>query len=333
MEDNNPLVSIITGYYNRTTNLRSSIQSVLNQTYDNFEYLVFDDCSDDGTYQMLREYEGHPKFRLIRHERNIGLTNGLISTIAMAKGDYIAIHGAGDISYADRIKCQVDKFLSNEEIGVVSCYFHDCLYEEPRMISVRPIIKWNENLKIYNQTFSHGEIMIKKDYYNLAGGYRSQIKYGQLKDLMNRMSSVCRFDICETYLYKRIQFKNGVNRDINKKIKQKYFQILSHICTIQRNKYGIDIIDKHGDLYVNYFSYQDILSLIYLSPVLKNKDLKEEEFKYILYISKNEKINFMNRFISLVGYRTFKNFPSKLLSHIYVRYIKWMLSRHDFPIE
>ncbi|MEL7029538.1 MAG: glycosyltransferase family A protein, partial [Pseudomonadota bacterium] len=92
-----PLVSVVTIFYNRADHVRSSIESLLSQTYPNMEIVAVDDGSTDDTLRELQAIED-PRYRVISKE-NTGFTRSLNFAIAQTSGAYVAIHDAGDISY------------------------------------------------------------------------------------------------------------------------------------------------------------------------------------------------------------------------------------------
>src|SRR5690554_1448439 len=159
-----PLVSIITGYFNRKENLKESIQSVLDQDYLNFEFIIFDDCSTDGTFEMINSFNDS-RLRIIKHETNIGFTKGIIAAIAEGKGEFIAIHGAGDISYPGRIRKQVEFLQSNPEVSLVGCLLED--------VSKAGSVIHSPAQDGGTFHFTQGEVMYRRNQYYQVGGYNS----------------------------------------------------------------------------------------------------------------------------------------------------------------
>jgi glycosyltransferase involved in cell wall biosynthesis len=212
-----PLVSVITGYYNRKQNIKESIYSILSQTYDNIEYIVFDDCSTDGTRELLRTIDS-PNFRLIEHPRNLGFTRGLINAISQSSGKYIAIHGAGDISNTARIEKQVHILEENIDFGIVGCY-------SERLNSFKNEIELHKPKKLSNHEvfFLHGEIMFKREIYDLVGGYDGFYKYNQCTSFVRKIGKISRIGIIEEVLYKQIIYNDGVSNNPKKQFSQKVY--------------------------------------------------------------------------------------------------------------
>jgi glycosyltransferase involved in cell wall biosynthesis len=212
MNSDLPLVSVITGYYNRKENLFESVSSVLNQDYPNFEYIIFDDCSDDGTFQLLEQFEKNSKLLLYRNEENLGLTKGLIQAISKSKGKYIAIHGAGDISLPKRLSKQVELLEKDPGIGIVGCLLEDIFDGKSHLHSPQG--------KKGLSYFTHGEVMYRRNLYFKTGGYNPFLKYGQFSLLKFEMLKHSKAGFVNEILYKRIHYSNGVTRNKKKKLEQ-----------------------------------------------------------------------------------------------------------------
>lgn len=213
MSEKTPLVSIITGYYNRKENLRESVQSILNQTYQNFEYIIFDDCSTDGTYELLKEFDD-PRLKLIRHENNLGFTKGIIQAVARSNAEFIAIHGAGDFSFPQRIQKQMEILFTRPEVGLVGCYLEDVSPEGT-------VIQKSDSGDTVH--FTQGEVMYRKKLYFDAGGYNSLFRLGQFTLLKREILKISESSFVPEVLYRRIHFKDGVTKNPARQIEQKFY--------------------------------------------------------------------------------------------------------------
>ncbi len=113
-----PLVSIITTVWNCRRFVAEAIQSILLQDYPNFEYIVVDDGSDDGTIEEIRKFEGDSRLRTLYLGENLGRIVSLNKALDMAQGKYAAIHDADDVSLPHRIFKQVE-FLEEHPDHVI----------------------------------------------------------------------------------------------------------------------------------------------------------------------------------------------------------------------
>ncbi len=112
------LVSVIMSSYNTPEEfLRPAIESILNQTYQNFEFIIIDDCSTDNSLSIIESYSDK-RIRIIRNEHNLGITKSLNKGLAVAKGEFVARMDADDISLENRFEKQVN-FLENHPDHIV----------------------------------------------------------------------------------------------------------------------------------------------------------------------------------------------------------------------
>ncbi len=115
----NPLVSILMPVYNTAPYLREAMDSILSQTFIDFELIVLDDCSPDDAEAILDTYTD-PRIVRYKGEKNAGLSNVLNVGIGMAQGKYIARMDSDDISLPNRLQVQVDYLGTHPEVDLVS---------------------------------------------------------------------------------------------------------------------------------------------------------------------------------------------------------------------
>ena len=116
----NPEISVVMSVYNEETYLRSAIESVLNQTFKDFEFIIFNDCSTDKTVDILKEFEAKDN-RIILFEKPInkgfkGFVENLNIGISKARGKYIARMDADDYCLPDRFEKQFNFLEENPEV-------------------------------------------------------------------------------------------------------------------------------------------------------------------------------------------------------------------------
>lgn len=108
--------------YNGHIKLSETIESVLSQTLNNFEYILIDDGCTDGSCEVLKEYQKKdPRILLIQNEVNIGLAASLNKGILLAKGEYIARMDADDICMPKRLEKQVQFMEQHPNILIIGC--------------------------------------------------------------------------------------------------------------------------------------------------------------------------------------------------------------------
>lgn len=123
MSSNSPTISVIMSCHNRADYISESIDSILNQTYKDFEFIILDNASTDGTSDIVRKYaENDNRIVYIRNEEDQGLINNLNTGLSMARGKYIARMDDDDISLPTRFEKQVEYMDSHEDVVVCGTF-------------------------------------------------------------------------------------------------------------------------------------------------------------------------------------------------------------------
>lgn len=184
MKNTMPKVSIIMGIYNCEDTLSEAIDSILNQSYSNWELIMCDDCSSDNTFEIAQRYkELYPdKIKLIRNETNLTLAPTLNKCINISEGKYIARHDGDDLSHKDRLTKQVEFLEKNKVfdlVGTSMIAFDD--NNRRKGVHRLKSIPIKEDL-LYGTTFSHPTIMIKSEVIKILNGYCEKEYAKQLED-------------------------------------------------------------------------------------------------------------------------------------------------------
>ena len=122
-----PKVSVIMGTYNGEQTLDTAIQSICNQTFTDWEFIICDDCSTDRTWEIISQWEKKDsRIKGIRNSKNMKIAASSNRCIALAKGKYIAKMDDDDVSYPERLEKEV-RFLDEHSdfdfvSSLVECY-------------------------------------------------------------------------------------------------------------------------------------------------------------------------------------------------------------------
>lgn len=169
-----PKVSVIMGIYNTNneTMVKEAIDSILNQTYKNYEFIICDDGSTDGTYELIKKLTmNDDRVVLIKNEKNMGLAYTLNHCLEVAKGEYIARMDADDISVLDRLEKQVEFLDRNDEYAVVGSSAK--LFDENGQWGMRcPCEKPIKESFLFGTCFIHPTVMIRRSVLDKVSGYR-----------------------------------------------------------------------------------------------------------------------------------------------------------------
>jgi glycosyltransferase involved in cell wall biosynthesis len=179
--------------YNGKDFLRESIDSILDQTYTDFEFIIIDDGSTDGTAEVLDSYK-HPSIR-VHAQKNQGLTKALNTAISLSRGEYLARQDADDVSKPERLGKQVTFLDGNEKVGLVGTYYNRIDLRGNILQDMKPLVRSDElkkRLESHNQ-FAHGSVMFRRRCIECVGIYREEFRVAQDYDLWLRISE--RFDV------------------------------------------------------------------------------------------------------------------------------------------
>lgn len=165
--------------------LKDSIDSILNQTYDNFEFIIVCDGSEKD-YNFVKRIQDK-RIKIIKHENSIGLTKSLNEALKICRGKYIARMDSDDYSLKDRLKIQVDFLEKNQNIDICGTYAKRFGDRNDYIIDVfNEIQDKKAELFIYNRII-HPSVMIRKSFIeknNIV--YDEEFKYSQDYELWSR---------------------------------------------------------------------------------------------------------------------------------------------------
>src|SRR5690348_9760889 len=117
-----PVISVVMPVYNAGRFLRESIDSILAQTFGDFEFLCIDDGSTDDSPEILRELAQHDSRVRIITKTNGGVTSALIAGVGGARGEFIARMDADDVADPQRFALQVEHLRTHQECVAVGCH-------------------------------------------------------------------------------------------------------------------------------------------------------------------------------------------------------------------
>jgi len=185
---NKPKVSVIMSVYNGERYLLEAIDSIINQTFEDFEFIIINDGSTDGTKEIVESYDDE-RIMLIE-QANMGLTKSLNRGLRLANGEYIARMDADDISHPERLHRQVSFLEQNKDIGLIGTDLlvineNGKLLYKINLPPDNPTIK--QNMLKCNQ-FGHGSVMFRKECIDKVGFYREEVGPAEDYDLWLRIA-------------------------------------------------------------------------------------------------------------------------------------------------
>ena len=238
-----PTVSVVLPVYKAERFLGQCLDSLWTQTYKDFEVLVVEDPSSDGTAAVLKKQKD-PRLRVIRNSTRKGLVFCMNQGIAEAKGKYIARQDSDDVSLPERFQVQLDFLKANPCVGMLGTAYKLVDKNGRTVLNGQPETHAHilqEILPKYNQ-FAHGSLMMPKDMLQAIGCYRD-IKYAEDYDMFMRMSE--RFPVINLpqplYMWRFSLTSTSVSKVEPMIMATPALQELSR----QRKQFGKDALD-HG---------------------------------------------------------------------------------------
>ncbi len=166
-------VSVVMSVYNSERFLRQAIESILSQTYRDFEFIIVNDGSTDGSLDIIEAYAKKDSRICLISRENKGLVASLNEGIAAARGIYIARMDADDIAKPERIAKQYAYMQANKLALCGSAA--ETIDEAGKKIGKLAYLPQKSTLRTYtlfHNPFIHPSVMFRKDVFEAAGGYR-----------------------------------------------------------------------------------------------------------------------------------------------------------------
>lgn len=216
-----PTVSIIMPAYNAQRFLSEAIESILNQSFKDFEFLVMDDGSTDNTWSILQYYAQKDSRIRLFHQENKGVGNSLNYLIEMSRAELIARMDADDISHPERLQQQVNYLRDNPHIGMLSTaritiapngFSCDFVCPPNAPVLLADLFAKDINL------ITHGSVMMRKEVLKSLNEPPYKPIRAQDLDLWKRLIKLTAFSVINTPLYSLRQYSGSItNRWDNRK--------------------------------------------------------------------------------------------------------------------
>lgn len=274
-KDAKPLVSIVMPVYNAEAYLADAINSMLKQTYQNFEFIIIDDASTDGSLEMIRKYQKRfsKKIKVVSVKKNLNRGGDHCANlgIAKARGKYIARMDADDISLPQRLEKQVEFLEKNPKVFLVGSNAF-AIDKNGSVIGDKMVFtKFDEIYKSYARF--HPIIHPSAMYRRLVDGkpFSYKIKYNANNDYYTFFGLMCQGHVLRNLEEKLLYYRIHETNDTFVHIKGKFLNIL---------RIRLEMIFKYG----YKFTIKDVFTNIAQGTLLLL--LPEKATKNLYLISK-----------------------------------------------
>lgn len=261
-----PKISVVMPAYNAEKYIGESIDSILNQTYGDFEFIIINDGSRDSTKEIILSYSDN-RIVYLENEINSGIVVTLNKGLKYATGEYIARMDADDIAVAERLEKQIEFMEKNKDVGVLGtgiCIFGEDVQEQARVFTTNP-----EQLKaelIFNSCIAHPTVMMRSNILK-NNGLSYDLEYAGAEDynLWWKIAKVSRIATIPDLLVKyRIH-----SSQITKKKDEKYYKMMIKLMEERFSDIGFKSSDIEKKLFMKYclgefetFSQKEVEGLV-----------------------------------------------------------------------
>lgn len=228
-----PVVSILLSAHNEQDHIDEAINSLLLQTYKDFELLITDDGSTDKTLlkiEALAKTDG--RISIIKNDSSKGLANCLNEMIKLSKGRYLARMDGDDIARKDRLQKQVEFLNRHNDVGIVGSFCREIdTAGNPISVWTRPTTDRDIRKALFKYNpFIHSSVLIRKEVFEDIGLYNPTCRYAQDIELWLRIGSKFNYAIIPDPLidlrvdWNKLNKKNRLARKIKLKIMYDFFR-------------------------------------------------------------------------------------------------------------
>jgi glycosyltransferase involved in cell wall biosynthesis len=215
-----PRVTVLMAVFNGAEFVRAAIDSILAQSFADFEFLIIDDGSTDDTPALLASYQDE-RLRIVRNPQNVGLTRSLNIGIASARGEYLARQDADDLSHVRRLERQVAHLDAHEDVvvlGTQARYFRTAGAE-------KSVLWWRvtdsallQLQSLFTSPFFHTSVMLRTvDVRDGFGGYSEEYRTSQDFELWSRLMSSRRGANLAEYLVDQRTHAASISSNYNRR--------------------------------------------------------------------------------------------------------------------
>ena len=237
-----PKITVLMSVYNGEKYLKEAIDSILNQTFKDFEFLIINDGSTDKTAEILQSYDD-PRIKIVNNDKNMDLTKSLNKGLRIARGKYIARMDADDVSLPQRFKKQVDYLEENVTAGLVGTFSYT-IGEGGEILNEGKPPSENKEIKkalLKGNQFCGPSVMFREKCIDRIGFFREEFRYAQDYDLWLRIAD--KYDVANIPepLYERRIHSGCIS--IRKLLFQSAYGELAKGLGKKRVKFGKDSLE------------------------------------------------------------------------------------------
>ncbi|EFM11433.1 glycosyl transferase family 2 [Paenibacillus curdlanolyticus YK9] len=215
MKETIPRVTVLMPVYNGEKYLNQAIESILTQTYTDFELLIIDDASVDSSVELVRSYNDK-RIKLVRNTVNMNLIATLNKGLKLANGEYIVRMDQDDISFPNRLKVQVEFMDLNKEVAISGSWIKTFGTKKSRVIKPPTSYKDIKSNLIFGNCLAHPSVIMRKSSLDKFGlSYNQKFIHAEDYELWQRASLLVEVRNIPKVLLKYRINEQGISRVYN----------------------------------------------------------------------------------------------------------------------
>ena len=282
-----PVISVLMAIYNGERFAKEAIESILDQTFTDFELILIDDCSTDNTLQIMKQYDD-PRIVIIENERNLGLAKSLNRGLDVARGKYIARMDADDISIPDRFSKQIDFLEKHFDIDVCGSWIKSIDINGNSIIFGESKFPLSSNMincyLLFDNPIAHPTVMFRKRIFQKIDKFNPEFIVAQDYDLWTRTIEHFKISNIPEFLlnYRRHGGSISYNREKffheEYKIRKRAIEnLLAHSLSSDEGVALSNLINPRSKMQLNeIFLIDDLFLKIFKTLILTNKMSQDE---------------------------------------------------------
>lgn len=290
-------VTVLMPVYNGEKYLKLAIDSILAQTFKDFELLIINDGSTDGTQTIIESYKD-PRIR-VHSQKNQGVAQSLNTGIKLAVGHYVWRHDADDICLPEQLQTQLDFLTAHPNFALVSTQIafmtdngkiaHD--YKQPKdaFFQNQPFVKVERKQFNPYSPITHATVLIKKEVFNTIGGYRTEFKTSEDTDLWLRI--IERYDAAVLHYCSYFVRMNSTSATQVYKKTTSFYRDLAYQYAEERATIGTDPLQR-GELMLQAIVEEGEIPVLITNGKQFRSDLLN--FQYLVMLNAKDYKNSFN---------------------------------------
>lgn len=270
MDKKEPLVSVVMPAYNAEKFIGEAIESILNQTFKDFEFIILDDCSTDKTWEIIQKYaKKDERIVAVKNEKNLNIALNRNKGVEMSKGKYVVWADADDISKPERVEKLVNYMENHSEVGICGSNLQS--FSGEKLMGIREFFEEDELLRKNIFKFSpvaQPTAIVRKECFDKVGHYNPSYPPAEDLDFSFRVGRCYKFgNIPKVLLMYREHPNSATFTNMKIQINQ---TLMIRARYLKNSEYDADFLDYLAFAVTWFFQFLPSKFVISLFSFIRN---------------------------------------------------------------